>query len=50
MVYFIFMLVFKNIYNLFISAVEIRRFYFTYIKYEVINGRMIKMNIEKLPI
>jgi len=34
------MLVFKKIYKLSISAVEIRRFYCTYLKYEVINGRM----------
>jgi hypothetical protein len=36
------MLVFKKIYNLSISAVEIRRFYYTYLKYEIINGQMIK--------
>jgi hypothetical protein len=36
------MLVFKNIYNLSISAVEIRRFYYTYLKYKIINGQMIK--------
>ncbi len=34
------MLVFKKIYKLSISAVEIRRFYCTYLKYEVINSRM----------
>jgi len=34
------MLVFKKIYNLSISAVEIRRFYCTYLKYEVINQHM----------
>ncbi len=34
------MLVFKKIYKLSISAVEIRRFYCTYLKYEVINGHM----------
>ena len=34
------MLVFKKIYKLSISAVEIRRFYCTYLKYEVINGRI----------
>jgi hypothetical protein len=34
------MLVFKKIYKLSISAVEIRRLYCTYLKYEVINGRM----------
>jgi len=34
------MLVFKKIYNFSISAVEIRRFYCTYLKYEVINKRM----------
>ena len=34
------MLVFKKIYNLSISAVEIRRFYCTYLKYSVINGEM----------
>jgi len=34
------MLVFKKIYKVSISAVEIRRLYATYLKYEVINGRM----------
>jgi len=34
------MLVFKKIYKLSISAVEIRRFYCTYIKYQVIDGYM----------
>jgi hypothetical protein len=34
------MLVFKKIYKLSISAVEIRRFYCTYLKYEVKNGHM----------
>lgn len=34
------MLVFKKIYKLSISAVEIRRLYCTYLKYEVINSRM----------
>ncbi len=34
------MLVFKKIYKFSISAVEIRRFYCTYLKYEVINKRM----------
>jgi hypothetical protein len=42
------MLVFKNIYNLFISAVEIRRFYYTYFKYEVINDRMIEDEHRKI--
>ena len=32
------MLVFKKIYKLSISAVEIRRFYCTYLKYQVIDG------------
>ena len=32
------MLVFKKIYKVSISAVEIRRFYCTYLKYEVKNG------------
>ncbi len=34
------MLIFKKIYKVSISAVEIRRLYATYLKYEVINGRM----------
>jgi len=34
------MLVFKKIYKVSISAVEIRRFYCTYLKYQVINGHM----------
>jgi hypothetical protein len=34
------LLVFKNIYKLSISAVEIRRLYCTYLKYEVKNGHM----------
>ena len=34
------MLVFKKIYKCSISAVEIRRFYCTYLKYEVKNGHM----------
>jgi hypothetical protein len=34
------MLLFKKIYKFSISAVELRRFYCTYLKYEVINGRM----------
>ncbi len=34
------MLVFKKIYKLSVSAVEIRRFYCTYLKYEVKNGHM----------
>jgi len=34
------MLVFKKIYKLSISAVEIRRFYCTYLKYQVINVHM----------
>jgi hypothetical protein len=34
------MLVFKKIYKVSISAVEIRRFYCTYLKYQVINGDM----------
>ena len=38
------MLVFKNIYKLSISAVEIRRFYCTYLKYQVEDGHMTEQN------
>ena len=34
------MLVFKKNYKLSISAVEIRRLYSTYLKYDIINGLM----------
>jgi hypothetical protein len=42
------MLVFKKIYNLSISAVEIRRFYYIYFKYEIINDRMIEDEHRKI--
>ena len=38
------MLVFKKIYKLSISAVEIRRFYCTYLKYQVEDGHMTEQN------
>ncbi len=38
------MLVFKKIYKLSISAVEIRRFYCTYLKYQVEDGYMTEQN------
>jgi len=42
------MLVFKKIYKVSISAVEIRRFYCTYLKYEVKNGDMTEEQHRKI--
>jgi hypothetical protein len=42
------MLVFKKIYKLSISAVEIRRFYCTYLKYQVEDGHMTKNQHRKI--